>query len=203
MGIMFGIFLRPRVVTHTFGNSLFSALWRACISISFCNKDSLWLHVQRRGVSFELETTRRESPVLYGTVTRAAASTGGGPGSRWHLFQYYESLHQKRRPPHHTYDMENLRYGTLDPKDRYCNCQHREAHRGCSRGFRSELALERRWEKLVSNRRQGRQDYREWKRECKDAYPVDTHDRRAQFVSRSSLNLIHSTHFTPSPGCSI
>ena len=135
---------------------------------SFYDKNSLWMHVQRRGVSFELETTRSESPVLYGTVMRAVASTGGGPGSRWRLFQYYDSLHQERRPPQSTYDMEHLRYD-LDDSNRQRGCQHREAHRGCSRGIRSEQALERRWDKFVNNRRQGRRDYREWKRECKDA----------------------------------
>ena len=52
-------------------------------SFEFYSADSLWLHAYRRGTAFEIETTRRDSPTLYGITSRAVASKGGQPGGRW------------------------------------------------------------------------------------------------------------------------
>ena len=101
---------------------------------------------------------------------RAVASKGGGPGSRWHLYRYYDRLlHNPKVNTHDTYDMEHLRYGVSDAEDCHRGCQHREAHRGNSRGVRSDSAIERRRELAKTKRAQGRRDFRMWKSGCKDA----------------------------------
>ena len=73
----------------------------------------LVLHACRRGTAFEIETSRRDSPTLYGITRRAVASKGGEPRSRWHLLQQYRSMpaatigHPTTTPTvRHTYIME-------------------------------------------------------------------------------------------------
>ena len=111
---------------------------------SFYSKDSLWLYARRRGSSFEIETTRRESPTLYGIVCRAVASRGGGPGDRWQLVQCHKRM---------------WREGLSDPPSGY---QHREAHGGTQRGMRSFVSNQRRLQSWKDARREGRKDYRIW-----------------------------------------
>ena len=70
----------------------------------------MWLFASRRGYSFELETTRRESPTLYGVVCKVVASKGGGPGDRWHLVKSHDRTWQCRGPAPPTYVTGHLRY---------------------------------------------------------------------------------------------
>ena len=106
---------------------------------SFFGKDSLWIFASRRGSSFEMETTRRETPTLYGVVCKVVASRGGGP-------RHYR-LWQRRGDAPNTYVTNHLRY---DVPSGY---QHRAAHGGGSkRGFRSEEAYGRRKEAWTSSR---------------------------------------------------
>ena len=64
---------------------------------AFYGKESLWLHATRRGIYFELETTRTDSKTLYGHVLRAVASKKGEPGNRWPLVQVYKSQVSRAR----------------------------------------------------------------------------------------------------------
>ena len=131
---------------------------------SFFGKDSLWIFACRRGSSFEMETTRRESPTLYGVVCKAVASRGGGPGDRWHLVKSHDHMWHRRGNAPHTYVTDHLRY---DVPSGY---QHREAHGGASkRGIRSKEAYDRRKEAWKSSRLLGRRDFRKWKSEIKDS----------------------------------
>ena len=125
---------------------------------SFYGKDSLWLYARRRGSSFELETTRRESPTLYGIVCRAVASRGGGPGDRWQLVQRHKRMWREGVSNPTTYVMNHLRY-----EDKPRGYQHRQAHGGTHRGMRSFDSTQRRLQAWKDARREGRRDYRIWK----------------------------------------
>ena len=131
---------------------------------SFYGKDSLWLFASRRGYSFEIETTRRESPTLYGVVCKAVASKGGGPGDRWHLVKSHNRMWRQRGSAPTTYVMDHLRY------DMPSGYQHRAAHGGSAkRGFRSQEAYDRRKEAWKSSRAIGGRDFRKWKSETKNS----------------------------------
>ena len=71
------------------------------------------MHAYRRGAAFEIETSRRDSPTLYGITRRAVASKGGEPGSRWHLLQQYRSLPRRYiwASDDDTYRTTHLHYG--------------------------------------------------------------------------------------------
>ena len=131
---------------------------------SFYGKDSLWLHARRRGTSFELETTRRVSPTLYGIVCRAVASRGGGPGDRWQLVGSHKRMWREGVKSPTTYVMNHLRY-----EDKPCGYQHREAHGGTQRGTRSFESHTRRLQAWKSARWEGRRDYRMWKTTIRDS----------------------------------
>ena len=159
----------------------------------FFSKDSLWLHVFRRGCSFEIETTRRESPTLYGITRHAVASKGGEPGGRWHLLQEYGKMPHRyqQASDDDTYRTTHLPYdGVQDTRrdDTYhtqhlpayegnlpekpSGYQHRSAHGGCSiqsRGQRSAAARERRFHRWVDTRREARRDFRIWRSSLKDS----------------------------------
>ena len=77
------------------------------------------MHVYRRGFSFQIETSRRESPTLYGITRRAVASKGGEPGSRWHL-QHYGSmpLRYHRASDDDTYLTTHLHYSGVQDTGR-------------------------------------------------------------------------------------
>ena len=131
---------------------------------SFYSKDSLWLYAHRRGSSFEIETTRRESPTLYGIVCRAVASRGGGPGDRWQLVQSHKRMWREGLSDPTTYGTNHLRY-----EDRPSGYQHREAHGGTQRGMRSFASNQRRLQSWKDARREGRKDYRIWKSSIRDS----------------------------------
>ena len=131
---------------------------------SFYGKESLWIYASRRGSSFEIETTKRESPTLYGIVCKAVASRGGGPGDRWHIVKSHDRMWHARGTAPSTYGTNHLRY------DMPCGYQHREAHGGNSkRGIRSQEAYDRRKDAWKFSRQQGRRDYRIWKSSVKDS----------------------------------
>ena len=98
------------------------------------------------------------SPTLYGTVCRAVASKGGGPGVKSH-HRWWRRWAQ----PSNTYIRQHLPYG----KPR--GYQHREAHGGnAQKGYRSSSAYNRRLTKWKSSRTQNRRDLRQWKSSLKD-----------------------------------
>ena len=136
----------------------------ASSDFSFYSKDSLWLYARRRGSSFEIETTRRESPTLYGIVCRAVASRGGGPGDRWQLVQSHKRMWREGLSDPTTYGTNHLRY-----EDRPSGYQHREAHGGTQRGMRSFASNQRRLQSWKDARREGRKDYRVWKSSIRDS----------------------------------
>ena len=147
---------------------------------AFYSKDSLWMHVYRRGFSFQIETSRRESPTLYGITRRAVASKGGEPGSRWHL-QHYGSmpLRYHRASDDDTYLTTHLHYSGVQDmgRDDSSRIQHTYimraespgsqavtniVHGGVStqyRGQRSADARERRFHRWVEGKRTARQDH--------------------------------------------
>ena len=93
---------------------------------AFYGKGKLWLTYYRRGQSYEIETSRPESPRLYGTMLRSVASCGGGPGSRWTYFRSFKPYWP--RPSNsmvspgsaqHIYDWNHLRYEGPGPDDIY------------------------------------------------------------------------------------
>ena len=93
---------------------------------AFYGKDKLWLTYYRRGQSYAIETSRPESPRLYGTMLRSVASCGGGPGSRWTYFRSFKPYWP--RPSNsmvspgsaqHIYDWNHLRYEGPGPDDIY------------------------------------------------------------------------------------
>ena len=61
----------PRSHSKEWRDSFFLPNGMHVFRYSFYSKDSLWLHAYRRGSTFEIETTRRESPTLYGITGRA------------------------------------------------------------------------------------------------------------------------------------
>ena len=114
----------------------------------------MWLFASRRGSSFEMETTRRESPTLYGNVWKAVASRGGGPGDRWRIVKSHDQMWRQRGNAPNTYVMNHLRYETPS------GYQRRAAHGGSSkRGMRSQDSYDA----------FGRRDFRLWKSELKDS----------------------------------
>ena len=123
----------------------------------------MWLYATRRGSSFELETAQRESPTLYGTVCRAVASRGGGPGDRWQHVKSHDGMWRRWAKPDNTYVSQHLRY------EKPSGYQHREAHGGnTQRGCRSLSAYQRRLTAWKDSRLQGRRDFRQWKASLKD-----------------------------------
>ena len=131
---------------------------------SFYGKDSTWLYATRRGASFELETTRGESPTLYGTVCRAVASRGGGPGDRWQNIKSHDRMWRRWARPNPTYVTQHLRY------EMPSGYQHREAHGGnTQRGHRSLSAYQRRLIAWKESKSQNRRVFRQWKSSVKDA----------------------------------
>ena len=154
----------PPPRNHLWSQSIYLSNGMCLFRYSFYGKDSLWILANRRGSSFEMETTRRESPTLYGVVCKAVASRGGGPGDRWQLVKSHDRMWQRRGNAPHTYVTDHLRY---DVPSGY---QHRVAHGGGSkRGFRSKEAYDRRKEAWKSSRLLGRRDFRKWKSEIKDS----------------------------------
>ena len=109
--------------------------WRHSFSIptgmivfryAFYGKFKLWLTYYRRGQSYEIETSRPESPRLYGTMLRSVASCGGGPGSRWTYFRKFRpywphpsSIMVSQGNAQHIYDWNHLRYEGSGPDDIY------------------------------------------------------------------------------------
>ena len=174
----------PRSHSKEWRDSFFLPNGMRVFRYSFYSKDSLWLHAHRRGSTFEIETTRRESPTLYGITRRAVASKGGEPGSRWQLLQRYREMPRlfHRASDDDTYRTTHLQYGGV--QDTGCDdtyrishlhyagheprqpsgYQHRSAHGGCSqgRGQRSASARDRRFHRWVEGRREARRDFRLW-----------------------------------------
>ena len=151
----------------------------------------LVLHACRRGTAFEIETSRRDSPTLYGITRRAVASKGGEPRSRWHLLQQYRSMPRRYnwasdddtyRTTHlhyggvqdtrrdDTYRTPHLHYDGHEPR-KPSGYQQRSAHGGVfqSRGQRSASARERRFHRWVEGRREARRDFRTWRSSVKDS----------------------------------
>ena len=80
-----------------------------------------------------METTRRESPTLYGVVRKAVASRGGGLEDRWQFEKSHDRIWQRRGNVPHTYVTDHLRY------DMPSGYPHRAAYGdGSNRGFRSK-----------------------------------------------------------------
>ena len=182
----------PRSHSQLWRESFFLPNGMLVFRFAFYSKDSLGMHVYRTGFSFEIETSRRESPTLYGITRRAVASNGGEPGSRRHLLQHYGSMPPRyhRASDDDTYLTTHLHYGGVQDTGRddsshptylhyegrepreLSGYQHRSAHGGVStqyRGQRSADARERRFHRWVEGRRTARQDYRLWKRSLKDS----------------------------------
>ena len=170
---------------------------------SFYGKDSIWLYASRRGISFELETTRRESPTLCGTVCRAVASRGGGPGDRWQHVKSHDRMWRQRAKPENTCVSQHLRY------EMPSGYQHREAHGGSTqRGYRSLSAYQRRLQAWKASRIQGRRDFRQWKSSLKDTalrvhgspnpkpliHPRPTYVERFVKSARSDSHNHYATH---------
>ena len=210
----------PPPRTYLWAQSFYIPNGMTVFRYSFYGKNSLWLHAHRRGSSFEIETTRRDSPTLYGAVKGAVASKGGGPGSRWHLYSHYDKLLTPTYAMTDTYDKQhlcNVRATTRPGGD-----QHRVAHGGTpqGRGQRSDAALLRRQQKRSTTRCQARRDYRSWKSQCKDStlrvhggqnplppiYPKPTslkrlqcHITQSQSQSQSTRHLLHQSRDASSP----
>ena len=153
----------PPPRNYLWRQSFYSPNGMCIFRFSFYSKDSLWLYAHRRGSSFEVETTRRESPTLYGIVCRAVASRGGGPGDRWQLVQSHKRMWREGLSDPTTYGTNHLRY-----EDRPSGYQHREAHGGTQRGMRSFASNQRRLQSWKDARREGRKDYRIWKSSIRD-----------------------------------